>query len=178
MFASFRDHWRGGPTPDWYPWSEIYVMNADGSQVRRLTNNAVEDVDPVWSPDGTPIAFTRPDAGIWVANADGSGESRLRALVEELADWRSLPTVGGCTITGTQAGEVIFGTAGRDVICGLGGNDTLEGFGGDDVLEGGSGNDLLFGAGGNDRLDGGPGKDRADGGRGEDRCTSEEMRSC
>ena len=31
---------------------EIYVINADGTGLRRLTRNAVIDGSPVWSPDG------------------------------------------------------------------------------------------------------------------------------
>jgi len=29
---------------------EIYVMNDDGSNQRRLTNNRFDDIDPFWSP--------------------------------------------------------------------------------------------------------------------------------
>jgi Tol biopolymer transport system component len=37
---------------------DIYVMNADGSNPRRLTTDpASHDNDPSWSPDGTKIAF-------------------------------------------------------------------------------------------------------------------------
>src|ERR1700752_4364492 len=36
---------------------EIYVMNADGSNQLRLTNNALSDDHPTWSPDGSKIAF-------------------------------------------------------------------------------------------------------------------------
>ena len=36
---------------------EIYVMNADGSNQVRLTNNPAYDMSPAWSPDGTRIAF-------------------------------------------------------------------------------------------------------------------------
>ena len=36
---------------------ELYMMNIDGSNVRRITNNAAYDSQADWSPDGTKIAF-------------------------------------------------------------------------------------------------------------------------
>lgn len=53
----------------------IYVMNADGSDLRRLTYG----FDPALSPDGRQVAFTRWDEprGLWVINVDGSGERLL-----------------------------------------------------------------------------------------------------
>ncbi len=36
---------------------EIYVMNADGSDQRRLTDDPGDDQSPTWSPDGSRIAF-------------------------------------------------------------------------------------------------------------------------
>jgi TolB protein len=59
---------------------EIYVMNADGTDQRRLTYNPYEDRDPVWSPDGSQIAFSTYYVGhtdIYIVNADGSDLRRL-----------------------------------------------------------------------------------------------------
>ncbi|MDQ3928087.1 MAG: hypothetical protein M3328_02950 [Chloroflexota bacterium] len=56
---------------------EIYLMDADGSNTRRLTTNAAHDRYPTWSPDGGQIAFySERDGGakIYVMNADGSNQ--------------------------------------------------------------------------------------------------------
>ncbi|MEK7312057.1 MAG: hypothetical protein AAB382_08795, partial [Chloroflexota bacterium] len=37
---------------------DLCIMNADGSNVLNLTNNAVDDDSPSWSPDGQFIAFS------------------------------------------------------------------------------------------------------------------------
>lgn len=41
------------------PEFEIHVMNADGSCDTRITNNALEDRFPVWSPDGAYLVWTQ-----------------------------------------------------------------------------------------------------------------------
>ena len=59
---------------------EIYVMNADGSDLARLTDNSADDSSFAWSTDGTRIAFASNRDGnyeIYVMNADGSGQTNL-----------------------------------------------------------------------------------------------------
>ncbi len=36
---------------------QIYLMNADGTDVRQLTHGPGENAKPAWSPDGSQIAF-------------------------------------------------------------------------------------------------------------------------
>ena len=55
-------------------------MNADGTGVRKLTDDPANDPSPAWSPDGRTIAFVsdRDGAtGIFVMSADGSGQKAL-----------------------------------------------------------------------------------------------------
>jgi len=59
---------------------EIYVMNSDGTNQTRLTDNLGADIQPAWSPDGTKIAFVSArdgSANIYVMDADGSNQTRL-----------------------------------------------------------------------------------------------------
>ena len=73
---------------------QIYTMNADGTSLKRLTNNPTNDAFPSGSPDGKKIAFTRganvdeinnninpaqtsDSPGIYIMNADGTGLTRL-----------------------------------------------------------------------------------------------------
>ena len=82
---------------------DIYTMNVDGSDVRRLTTTPGYDGGPWWSPDGTKIAYRAwhpPDSAglaeyqgllaqhivrpgrmeLWVMNADGSDQRQITQL--------------------------------------------------------------------------------------------------
>lgn len=117
-FESFAD----GP-------SSIHVMNADGSDERRVSPDGYgsNDTEPTWSPDGGQIAFasTRPfndSWHVWVMNADGSG---LRQVTEEFSTgpaWSPdgtqiayLGSGGGISVVnadGSDAHQVTFPPAG------------------------------------------------------------------
>ena len=76
-------------------------MNADGSDVRPLTESDYASLMPVWSPDGQKIAFAstrtydvqqqggrqQVESGfeIWVMNADGSDPQRITGNPEDQA---------------------------------------------------------------------------------------------
>lgn len=60
--------------------SEIYLMNADGSDQIRLTTNSANDAEPAFSPDGARIAFTSDRGGmrqIYIMGYDGTEVTRL-----------------------------------------------------------------------------------------------------
>jgi Tol biopolymer transport system component len=55
---------------------DVWVMNADGSEQKKLTDDSNFEGAPTWSPDGTKIAFADgPD--IWMVKPDGSGRHNL-----------------------------------------------------------------------------------------------------
>lgn len=71
--------------------TSIYVMNADGSNVQRLTQDW-NDKLPRWSPDGSSIVFNSNRAGaanqIFVMNADGSNIRQLTTTgTNRMAAW-------------------------------------------------------------------------------------------
>jgi TolB protein len=62
---------------------EIYVANADGSDVRRLTNSNASDTAPCWSPTGSELAFTSNRTGVpqvWVMDNEGLNVRRLTTI--------------------------------------------------------------------------------------------------
>lgn len=69
--------------------TDIFVMNADGTGITRLTDDPANDWHATWSPDGTRIAFSSQRGGlngeIYVMNADGSG---LKRVTNSGASWR------------------------------------------------------------------------------------------
>jgi TolB protein len=86
-FASPREG--GGRT-------NLYIMNRDGSGLRKLTNHPSINTSPTWSPSGTQIAFASDRAGkpqIYITGIDGGGQAQ-RITPESYADkptWSPAP---------------------------------------------------------------------------------------
>ncbi len=60
--------------------SQLYVMNADGTDPVRISFGEGRYTTPVWSPRGDLIAFTKQHQGrfmLGVIDADGSGDERI-----------------------------------------------------------------------------------------------------
>ena len=65
---------------------DVWIMNADGTQQRRLTTSSRQEYRPTWSPNGRTIAFIRSGARdgfnycvnqIWLMDADGGHKRRV-----------------------------------------------------------------------------------------------------
>jgi TolB protein len=64
---------------------ELYTIGRFGGNLHRLTRNDYADLEPVWSPDGSKIAWVRypqetcncGPGDVWIMNADGTGRHNL-----------------------------------------------------------------------------------------------------
>jgi len=65
----------GSPTA-----SDIFLINVDGSGLRKITSDSRANFYRTWSPDGSRLAFSSNRDGDWdiyVMNADGSDVRQL-----------------------------------------------------------------------------------------------------
>jgi len=69
---------------------DLYLMDADGSNIRQITHSPGYDGGPFFSPDNNKLVWRRfnPDgnsAEIWTMNIDGSGQRQLTA--DAMVSW-------------------------------------------------------------------------------------------
>jgi TolB protein len=91
---------------------QIYIMNSDGSNVQRLTNDRFSDLTPTWSPGGTEIAFTSDRTGgsqVWLMSADGLNQRQLthEGQGADRATWSPAPFNEIAYSAGTGPGQDI-----------------------------------------------------------------------
>ena len=68
-----------------FPHREIYIANADGSNVLQITNNGYDNYEPSWSPDGTKLVFVSNKSGegrydIYTMNVTGTNPVRITTI--------------------------------------------------------------------------------------------------
>jgi TolB protein len=78
-------------------YTNLYIVNRDGSGLLKLTDHPSINTSPTWSPSGTQIAFVSDRTGspqIYVISSDGVGQAQRITTSEGYADkptWSSLP---------------------------------------------------------------------------------------
>lgn len=85
--------------------AEVYIMNADGTDQRRLTDNAGYDGGPFFSPDGQRIIWRRFDtngviADVFSMKIDGTDQRRITNF--ESMSWAPYPHPSGKYIVFTS----------------------------------------------------------------------------
>jgi TolB protein len=112
---------------------EIYIINRDGTGLRRITNHPNADVTPTWSPTGTQIAFTSDRGGtpqVYIVNVDGTGLIRIsQESYCDRATWSPAPLNEIAYTARTGGGYEIrifdFGTReSRAITDGIGSNES------------------------------------------------------
>jgi eukaryotic-like serine/threonine-protein kinase len=89
---------------------DIFVSRTDGSDLRRITDDAFRDRSPVWSPDGTEIAFFSNRSGIyqvWIIKPDGSGLRQVTSSPVDLLTPLYAPA-GDRLVVSDFAGHAMF----------------------------------------------------------------------
>jgi TolB protein len=94
---------RGSYSPGDEPWSNLWLVNADGSNPRALTTFEAGDINGfAWSPDGTKLAFAH--LGIHVVRSDGTDEKE------------PIGNLAGCCPSWSPDGKRIVFTASTNLI--------------------------------------------------------------
>jgi serine/threonine protein kinase/DNA-binding SARP family transcriptional activator len=81
---------------------DLYVMNADGTDLQQITREPGDEIAPAWSPDGEKIVFSfddggEPDfrSGLATVRPDGSARTELFARTNEVTEIPAWSPDGG-----------------------------------------------------------------------------------
>jgi len=73
---------------------DLYAMNADGSNPRRITKTPGSEFNAIWRPDGKKIGFLSAESGsvqLWEMNPDGSGRIQLSNIEGGITGFKYAP---------------------------------------------------------------------------------------
>jgi Tol biopolymer transport system component len=83
VFTSNRDQDPAGVSPC----GDVFVVDADGAHLAKLTDGSTRYCDPSFTPDGRQLLFSSDRAGgdsdLYVMNPDGASVTRLTVPSEE-----------------------------------------------------------------------------------------------
>ena len=92
LFVSYRDK-----DPEVWQFAEVYLMNADGTGLKRLTNNSYScgNIEPRWSANFSQIAFiTNRDGDFELYTMNANGSNQTRVTNNPSSDWDPAWTIG------------------------------------------------------------------------------------
>jgi Tol biopolymer transport system component len=73
---------------------ELFIMNADGSDVKQLTKTAGGEYNAIWKPDGSKIAYMCAQSGsmqMWEMNPDGSDPVQVSDIEGGIGGFKYAP---------------------------------------------------------------------------------------
>lgn len=74
--------------------TDLWIMNADGTGIRRLTTDPANDSGPVWAPDGSSIYFLSTRSGssqVWRVEPDGGAVQAVSDLPLDVGHLKVAP---------------------------------------------------------------------------------------
>jgi hypothetical protein len=88
--------------------AELYMADADGANITRLTQTVAAEAAPVWTPDGRHIVYQSDQSGstqIWIVNADGTDARQLTQGSRPSAHPAIAPNGSTIAFTSTRDGN-------------------------------------------------------------------------
>ncbi|MEI6455570.1 MAG: S9 family peptidase [bacterium] len=73
---------------------ELYIMNIDGSNARRLTTTKFSEYQASWRPDGQKVCFISAETGsmqLWEMDTNGTGRKQITQIENGIGGYRYSP---------------------------------------------------------------------------------------